>query len=659
MKKYLLFASALLAFASCANDNYLGTEDEQRLAQGEKPITFGFDVPAATRAEVTGATAAGKLNNQFIVYGEKSEADGSAPVTDGSKDHQLVFRNYVVNYSSSTAFTTTSNTKDWEYVGQTPYASNVTPATGETAQTIKYWDYGSSNYVFTAVSALPEDITAGRVQIEKTTSGTTVYDKGYVVTLDKDGSNNYPSLADLYFSDRNVITKSSGYDRTAKDAYGGNATLKFRNSLTQVRVGMYETIPGYAISAISFKVTADAAAVDGSSNPAFGAICPNVKADNFVGTITVTYYDGTATAPSGPVNTPKLTITPGTGLSKTDLILGTNINAITKANPMATSAATPTWDQAGGLFTSVLPQIGNTTNLKLKVNYTLYNSVTGETITVENATAEVPADYLKWKPNFKYTYLFKISDDTNGHSGTSTDPAGLYPITFDAVVVEAEDGQAEYITTVSEPSITTFGVKDSKYIVDANEYPATSDIYATFVEGSNVKTPILGDSGAQHVNVYTVSSDDDTNFPVTEASVAEAIAKGPSSITNPIYTYDGTDTYTAVANASDLARGTTYYKKDANNVAPGGTGYVQTLAVDGTDYNIASVVKYTAYTTNVTLEATVPTEDNKTITLANSAKALKMASVAEGTYAIEYEASAAWTGSYKKVYKVIKVTAAP
>ena len=52
-------------------------------------------------------------------------------------------------------------------------------------------------------------------------------------------------------------------------------------------------------------------------------------------------------------------------------------------------------------------------------------------------------------------------------------------------------------------------------------------------------------------------------------------------------------------------------------------------------------------------------EDNKTVTLSGGAKALKMQSVAANTYAIEYTASAAWSGTYTKVYKVIRVTAAP
>ena len=460
-------------------------------------------------------------------------------------------------------------------------------------QTIKYWDYGASNYVFTAVSAKPDDITNGLVSIAKTTSGSTVYDKGYVVTLAKK-NDTYPSLADLFFSDRNVIEKSQGTDRTATNTYGGNATMKFRNSLSQVRVGMFETVPGYDITAISFKVTSDAIAKQGTTE-AFGAICPNVTASNFEGTITVTYYDATNTDIE---NQPKLTINAGQGLLNTDLILGKNINAINTDNPLATTSAAPTFDTDGGTYTAVLPQITNAKNLQLKVNYTLYNSVTKETITVENATAEIPAAYVAWKPNYKYTYLFKISDNTNGHTGEGTDPAGLYPITFDAVEVIAEDGQAEYITTVSEPSITTFGVKNGKYVYGGSEYAAGSDIYATIVAGGAVVTPVEGD-GAGKVNYYTVAHKtgatdaEKAAYPITEASVAEAIA-------------------------------------EAANVSTGGTPMI--VCTKNNDLG-EPVTK-------------VPGEDGVEITQ----NAVKMAGLAAGTYAVEYTPQ-----SGNKVYKVIVV----
>ena len=107
----------------------------------------------------------------------------------------------------------------------------------------------------------------------------------------------------------------------------------------------------------------------------------------------------------------------------------------------------------------------------MKLSYTLTAPVTGETIVINDKTAVIPSQYLQWKSGYAYTYLFKITDDD------------LYPITFDAVEIAGEDGAAEYITIVNEPSITTFGVKDSKYTAEKNEYENGTDIYATFVKG--------------------------------------------------------------------------------------------------------------------------------------------------------------------------------
>lgn len=564
MKKFIYFAAALVGLASCTNDDFVGGQD-LRVDNENAAISFGFDVPQATRAE--GAAAATKLNNQFIVWGEKNENAGAeATVASGNR----VFPDYKVVYGTNTAYTTTSNTKDWEYVG---YSWSSTDAAnvkiGGTAvttddQTIKYWDYAASSYTFTAVSAKPEDITAGRVVINKITTGTDEYAKGYTVTLTKtSGSPDvYPSLADLYFSDRNNIIHGSGKDRTAEDAYGGNVKLQFRNSLTQVRAGVFETIPGYKVTAIKFYVTSDAEAKDGSTS-AFGVIAPNTNPATYEGTLTVTYYDDTDVDTE---NHPKLSFS---GTAENDLILGTNMSTLSTSNALGTSAAAPTWDTDGGTFTPVLPQIDNTTNMKLKVNYTLYNEITGETIAITGKTAEVPGQYLAWKPNFKYTYLFKITDDD------------LYPITFDAVVIEAEDGEAEYITTVSEPSITTFGVKGNKYQVGNDQYEDGSDVYATIVDNHIVIDP------TGKYNVYTVTG---TN--ITEASVAESIAEVSAK---------------------------------------------------------THQVTCTAYTTNVTLTATVPGEDGNDVTLAG--KAIKMQGLATGTYAVEYEKTA-------RTYKYVAVSIA-
>lgn len=675
MKKNLCYvALAFMAMVSCTSNDYVG--DQEKLEAGiSRPISFGFDVPTPTRA--AGTEAATALGNQFIVYGEKGEITNAAPV-----EGNYVFPNYQVNYINNSSYTTTSNTKGWEYVGYTHsenYQNNITtkktseaaavPAHGS-AQTIKFWDYGAANYVFTAVSASGADIEAGRVKIQKNEYGSTAYDKGYTITLAKSGSDPYvyPTVNKLFFADRIVIAQSDNSDRSQVNLYGGNVTFNFRNLVSHIRAGIYETIPGYDISEIKFYVDngsgEQTTLAQVTSMKAFGAKCPNISTTNYEGEITVTYYSNT----EGNENQPKVT---ATGTPATNLILGTNINNISTSTLLGTTATSPTWDTDGGAFTEVFPQINNATNLKLKCDYTLWNSVTHETIKVTGATAEVPAMYLRWKPNYKYTYLFKISDNTNGQTGT-TGPAGLYPITFDAVEIAADDGKVEYITTVSEPTITTFGAvyngtKYTNYVTGGNEYNVTGiatgsqlDIFATFTEGSTVKTPTVGSSGAQHVNVFKVTATDASL--ITEASVAEAIANPAMSV--DIYTRTGEGTtespyvYTKVTDATTITAGTTYYKTDGTK-NPGDDGYSEITAVAGTDYKVGAKINVTNITTDASTNfsaapaavTTVPGEDgvNKTI------DALKLTGVKAGTYAIEYEASSAWTGTYKKVYKVIVV----
>lgn len=579
MKKKLLFAAiALTAMASCTEDSFVGEQSQQEANASEGAISFNLNTAGVTRANKEGSDAAGDLSSQFVVYGEKSETAGGAAATAGN----LVFKNYLVKWTDNSAYTTTSNTKNWEYVGISATSEEntyISPNSGTEAQTIKYWDYSATNYVFTAVSALPADIQNGRVKIIKTedassTASNQVYNKGYIIELNKTGASapyTYASFNKLYFSDRQVIAQGTGSDRTATNAYGGNVTLTFRNVLSQIRVGIYETIPGYAISDIHFFVTGDNVEAKVDETDAFGAICPNIKSSTYAEALKVT-YEPSGTVENHPIVTPVTKADNSVAASSaTDLILGTNTSLVTTSAPLGTTTTAPTWDTSGGAFTPVFPQAGNTTNLKLKCNYTLYNSVSGEIINVTGATAEIPYQYLQWKPNFKYTYLFKISDNTNGSSGTpGTHPTGLYPITFDAVEIVAEDGQAEYITTVSEPSITTFGVKSGVYSTGKTDYETGTDIYATIVKNHAVVDP------TSNYKVYTVTAG------ATEAQVAEAIAE-----------------------------------KAIRNVTPS--------------------ITCTEYTTNVSVVTSVPGEDgvDKTVT-----GAIKMQSPAANTYAVSYKATA-------------------
>jgi hypothetical protein len=224
---------------------------------------------------------------------------------------------------------------------------------------------------------------------------------------------------------------------------------------------MYETVPGYSVKIKEFKVTdaADPAfsAMTTSKNANFAANLVN-NAKGTAGNLTVTYRS----AAIGLENHPMVSFAP-TSTAANVLELGTGL----KENiTIGESATTPTYDNSGN-YTSVFPNETNAQNLKLKLSYTLTAPVTGEKIEITDKTAEIPAQYLQWKPGYAYTYIFKITDDN------------LYPITFDAVEVISEDGESEYITTVTEPSITTFGVKGGKYV--AGKGKVSEDAAALFV----------------------------------------------------------------------------------------------------------------------------------------------------------------------------------
>ncbi|MBR4533670.1 MAG: hypothetical protein IKO85_03895 [Bacteroidaceae bacterium] len=577
MKKILYLAAVVsVALTSCMNDEFVGDENALNAA-GERPIEFGLELKNATRAESDHATSAANLGNQFIVWGEKST--GASDTKDAPSAGHIVFPNYQVNYTANSAYTTTSNTKDWEYVGYTHsgnYPANITykasasaAVTGSTsAQTIKYWDYSAGSYTFTAVSASKldgsskTDIENGYVKIQKNIDDDDkASEKGYTVTVTAAAD-----LTKLYFSDRTVITQSAGTDRNAPNAYGGNVTLRFRNALSEVRAGIYETISGYDISDIHFYVTSDVEAKV-SDVDAFGAICPNIKGSGYAGTLTVTYSEETAT-----LNQPLVS---ASGTVAADLILGTNTNTITTSNLLGKSSTSPTWDTNGGTFTTVMLQAAHTTNMKVKCDYTLYNPVSGETIKVKGATAEVPSQYLQWKPNYKYTYLFKISNNTNGVTNPSLGPAGLWPITFDAIEITKDDGQVEYITTVSEPSITSYA-KASAVITD-DEYLAGNTIYVAVEDGSTNPTLTVG----TNAKLYTATLEAGAAQELTEVSIANALMKGVAGYDGGTVLTKGTlldgyytesaGTYTACT-ASTYADGTTTYYRSATKVVTDALG---------------------------------------------------------------------------------------
>lgn len=517
MKKNLFLAAlAIVAFASCADDTYVGDNSPTTKIDevGEKAIEFGFDVSGITRAgDQVGVDAATTLQSQFIVYGTKHADTETAAATNDV----AVFTNYVVEYGENTAGHTTSNTHNWEYVGKTPYASTkVSPYV--TSQGIKFWDYSAAQgYTFYGIAS-KADITADKVTVTKTTSvttdGATVYDKGYSVVI-KNGAD----LDKLFVADRTPVAKTD---------YSKPVTLKFRNFGARVRVGFYETIPGYTVTINKFYVKGGTVSAPVTSfsdmttenTTNFAASLQNIDKTATSNTIAVTYYDGT----NGPKNQVKL------GASTVDykysLVLGTGV----VGTALATSSAEPTWDQTSGGYTSVYPLEANSNPMLVKVDYTLTaEDGGGETIEVKGANVVVPTQYVQWKSNFAYTYLFKIAPNTNGTTDGTVQ--GLYPITFDAVTVEvADDKTQETITTFADYSISTYA--NGSEVTVNNEYKSGEDIYIVKTNNSTgaVVAPSAIGTATNNAQVYKATTTTGGDA-ISEATVLANLTGSPNGIT--------------------------------------------------------------------------------------------------------------------------------
>lgn len=534
--KYLFFAAlAGMTFASCSSDDIANENGQTLVSQSnDDSIQFGFDMQNATRADKVGSDAATILQNQFIVYGTKhTSAEVGAATNDA-----VVFTNYKVEYTANTAGTKLSNTNNWDYVGLTPYAAaKVSPVA--TSQTVKYWDYSAENgYTFYGIASKADIETNNKVTVTKTTSGTTVYDKGYSVVI-KSGA----ELDKLFVADRTPVAKSN---------FGKPVTLTFRNFGSRVRVGFYETIPGYSVKIDKFYVDGDATAavttfgaMDVANTTNFAASLQNIKTNpgESGNTMTVSYYNGT----DGPVNQVKL------GASTVEynysLVLGTGVVSATK---LATSSATPTWDQAGGDYTTVYPFEANTNPMLVKVDYTLTaEDGGGEVIHVTGANVVIPTQYVKWKSNFAYTYIFKIAPNTNGTTDGTVQ--GLYPITFDAIVVAvADDKTQETITTFEDYSITSYS--NGSKVTENDEYKKGKDIYVVKTDNSTnaIVAQTIGDDGVNKAQVYVVTQEAGADA-ISEATIAAKLNGAPNGIV-----LTAVDPAATLASSAPAADQTTY-----------------------------------------------------------------------------------------------------
>lgn len=525
MKKYFIFAASALALAGCSSDDYLGNNPGNENGAGTT-INFGGATGKITRAakDHVGADAANLLGEKFIVAGYKGEKS-----TDGIATTK-VFDHYIVKYGQNTAGTTDDNTSDWHYVGEDPQTGLAT-VTGK--QTIKYWDYSTGQYDFIAFSTGSISSENVKTDDDATISGD---DQVKVTAVDAENAKTKAytiqgtagALSKCYIAD---LVTAYNPEVTGKPKYQQEITLTFRNLTAKARVAFYETIPGYSVKDVKFYTdgtSENSNSVDESDATLFTT---GSGAENkFYGGGTATVYFptvGTLKTEDTDYNKAHVSVAgenPSTTLEFAGLTYTTSDdNRLTESVYLSNSKVTPTYagNSAEQAYKTVLPNESGTT-LTLRVNYTLVsNDGSGEEIHVYGAKAIIPAIYAQWKSNYAYTYIFKISNNTNGSTAVTGSPEGLYPITFDAVVADSEEGNQTTVTTVATPSITTYQVGHDN---GKDEYVANQAIYV-MAYGNDLIADLNGENKS---TLYKVESND--NVKVNEGDVHDALTIGSTTV---------------------------------------------------------------------------------------------------------------------------------
>lgn len=424
MNKRITYLSLLLLLSSCAQDSLVETKRPE-LTLRQKTISF-----SAAERNITRASKLQEYDHfNFGVFGYKS-TDDTHPVID----------NYLVGYNDSAnnrGYFMTPETQttlgDWdeivdgksfwayEHLGSAEYnyagsegfiqASETSMMSNHINQSLRFWDFEAPTttfYAYTPYVNGTSTATFDNQSKQLSLPGGTLTD-GY----------DQPTACEYMYAATTV----------AKDDYGKDVWLLFRRLNAKVNIKFYEEIEGYSVQMIDlFPGKYD----DVQATPAIENEGKYTAGEYFSKT-------GVSIDFSASISDPKVAHVAATSETNTrPLVFKEPVDeaiGVTKE----TASASPTTYYA-------IPK-DNTTGFTFHVSFVL-TSTTGEKITVKNATAFVPSSHCNWQANHAYTYIFKITKNTNGSTDPDkddtidpTDPAvddenALYPIVFDAAKVD-------------------------------------------------------------------------------------------------------------------------------------------------------------------------------------------------------------------------------
>lgn len=302
---------------------------------------------SSTQAETQNVStrAASPLKRSFVVYGYKYA---------GSE--QKVFDGYTVDYREGSANTATDNTHGYYYVG------------AKDNQTIKYWDFSASEYHFWGLS-----------QVEGLANPASFSSDGKTLTIPK-------------------ISLREGDEHPADDILF--SSLYVRQPISQEVVRLEFLRPYCQLSVLFYTdLTFDDKDKIDLSKIEFTPVSEDGKANKIFtqGTVTITYPAVASTSPCTATETFSTIVADGTDKTIDNLTFQ-NVT-LTKDHGTSLTNAQLAKTASEKKYFFPLPMGDKNPSFKLTV------SVDEDD---ELQSAVVPATYMNWKPNYSYTYVFKI-----------------------------------------------------------------------------------------------------------------------------------------------------------------------------------------------------------------------------------------------------------
>lgn len=573
MKKILFFSLlAGMALAGCTNDELV---NDNAFGGNNEYIKFTYHSDNMTRAEnlqnshyefgVFANNGDEVMNNYLVAYGDNALYNSliAGATTYGDPTSQVDGLSYwfyeSLGKTADTYVHTPYNTPDldqdlkywdkskasYDFWAYAPYTNKVAGAEGK--QNALKVAFDSGNFTFTNLSSF---YTNPQTQIE---------------SADVEAAG-LPSSANY---NKEMINYNEGlyaYNNYIKNEYGTDVPFLFQHINAKVNLKFYSDIKGYNVEIIDVKSDADYDGIQLSPATTLQSRIPMTKtqpkllpayfakadvevsgiAEGGAGTIAVgngATLDSVTTdnlkfqIPTGNIGITNASAT----ASPTTLYVLPNYAGSAYITPAALvepwmgedyDGVTDKWNSGTGLF-GPSQNVADSTGYTLHLSYIMHPTDGSADITVYDARVFVPASACQWEASKAYTYVFKITKNTNG----TTDPNEMDPATPTEPWIDVTDPRVG-----NEPGLQPIvfdGVTVTDYVDGTTtEYPITEMTLGQSLENAfkNLKS-IFSNGGTQNaMDIYNTGI-----ASPNEGTEANPYAFTLNTVTSDFIDYTGTD----------------------------------------------------------------------------------------------------------------------